>query len=390
MRVTFARALPGELARELESRLFFVSDAIERFELRFRDGLIEGVDVALAAETPEQGAIGEQIRRAVERDLGRQRALPQKALWQSAATPGRATDVLGELLERGAAFVPAEGQVAYAEPLIRLADWFDRRLRELATELGAREYRYPALLPTSALERFGYFGSFPQLVMFVTRLHSDIDVYDAFVRDYQRAGRLPDDVLDRCRDHSFCLPPTMCYHTFHQHRQRRLEGHAVVTANGRSFRFESRYASGFERLWDFTIREIVFMGDAGFAVDARARLMDRVFALVDELGLAGRCEVAHDHFFVDPDAAAKIFSQRALELKYELRLEVGAGRSVAAGSFNLHGSFFGEAFDITRADGEPIASACAGFGIERLVYAFLCQHGLDARAWPEPVASAVG
>ena len=33
-------------------------------------------------------------------------------------------------------------------------------------------------------------------------------------------------------------------------------------------------------------------------------------------------------------------------------------------------------------------SGCAGFGIERLVYAFLCQYGMDQGSWPPAVAAA--
>lgn len=52
------------------------------------------------------------------------------------------------------------------------------------------------------------------------------------------------------------------------------------------------------------------------------------------------------------------------------------------GSFNIHGSNFGEAFGMTLPTGGPAHSACVGFGLERLAYAFLCRHGADPADWP--------
>ena len=50
---------------------------------------------------------------------------------------------------------------------------------------------------------------------------------------------------------------------------------------------------------------------------------------------------------------------------------------------------FGRTLNITGAKGEPINTGCVGFGLERLVLAFLAQHGLDRKQWPEAVAAEV-
>jgi seryl-tRNA synthetase len=74
-----------------------------------------------------------------------------------------------------------------------------------------------------------------------------------------------------------------------------------------------------------------------------------------------------------------------MELKYELRLNVDQERTIAAASFNFHENYFGEAFRIAHSDQTAIATGCVGFGLERLVYAFLCQYGLDESKWPGSV-----
>lgn len=381
-RIQLARPVPAALASEFAKRLYFVSNEIESFDLVRVDGAVDAVDVAVAT-TGSVPAVTEKINRLVADDILGQRPLPPRVAWRSPVERIGFVDYLPALLESGAAFVAGEGQLGFGQPILGLIDYLDRRLRAIALGLpNSSEFQYPTLLPTSVLDRFGYFGSFPQFAMFVTRLHNDLDSYRSFVAAYQEQERLPADLFDRCVNQDYCLPPTMCYHTYHQLTGSQLAGDRVVTARGKSFRYESRYHSGLERLWDFTIRELVFLGTPEFVLSCRDETMRRAYALVEELGLAGRCEVANDHFFATPDTASKILSQRVMELKFELQLPVAANHSIAAGSFNLHGPFFGESFDITDADGEPVTSGCVGFGLERLAHAFLSQHGPNPADWP--------
>ncbi|MEU5220621.1 hypothetical protein AB0G79_31065 [Streptomyces sp. NPDC020807] len=381
--------VPDDLASELMKRLFFVSSSIEEFKLFKEDGFVDSVELTLSAT--DSGDLAEKINRMVAEQILTQRPMPPRVVWESPVSETEFTDTFAELQARGDVFVSGEGQVGFGEPLISLFAFLDKRLRAIALSLDhAREYQYPTLLPTSVLDKFGYFGSFPQFPMFVTRLHNDIDVYERFVEQYKAEQRLPDDLFAHCSNQDYCLPPTMCYHSFHQFQGSRMAGDSVVTARGKAFRHESRYHTSLERLWDFTIREIVFMGTPEFAAECRNSVMRQTFALMEELELVGRCEVANDHFFANADTAGKIFSQRMMELKFELLLPVASDRSIAIGSFNLHGHFFGESFDIQGPQGGPIASGCVGFGLERLVHAFLSQHGSDPAAWPAAVAQGIG
>ena len=71
-----------------------------------------------------------------------------------------------------------------------------------------------------------------------------------------------------------------------------------------------------------------------------------------------------------------------------LLLPIGGHRTVAASSFNLHDTFFGEAFDIRLACGAPATTACVAFGLERWLLAFLVRHGPYAAGWPTIDAAA--
>jgi seryl-tRNA synthetase len=380
-------AVPEERAPELAQRVYFLSALIERFELVVEDGAVRRVRLH-TTEDADPAALAARMDFLANAVMATTPP-PAKVVWSSARRTVPDDVVMGDdlfavLTERGLVAELGAGQVAIAEPLVSLMDRLDRRIRAMVTgTFGAVEYRYPTLVPTRVLAAADYFTSFPQFLMFVTRLHEDLEVYRDFQSSYQRDGRLDSALLRHCHEVDHCLPPTMCYHTFGHYRDRVFgAGPHVVTSRGKSFRHESRYARGLERLWDFTIRETVFLGDRSQVLDARERLMELVFALLDELGMVGFCEVGNDPFFVGEDTSARTWSQRMLELKYEVRLQVSPDRTVAVGSFNFHDDFFGRNFNITRDGTEPLASGCAGFGLERLLFAVLCQHGPDPAGWP--------
>lgn len=347
---------------------------------------MQGVEVVFSGDDIP-GHLAEKIDYIVQTDILRQKEIPSAEIWRSNGVPVYHPRMFQTLMDKGIAFETGPGLVGFGEPLISLMDAFDTRLKTIAKQaFHAREYQYPTLVPTRVMEELDYFTSFPHFAMFVTRLHNDLDVYRAFLKDYDTQKQISSSVFSYCQNHEFCLPPTMCYHTFHQLRGRQLDDNQVITSRGKSFRFESKYSSGLERLWDFTIREVVFLGTREFVLDSRQQFMRQAQAFVEELGLSAYCEIAHDPFFVGPQTASKIFSQKLMELKYELRVNVDTHKSIAVGSFNYHDTFFGQRFHMSNDGKSPLLTGCVGFGLERLVYAFLCQHGLDDRK----IAATIG
>lgn len=390
LRVPLARPLPAELAAELARRVYFISSDITSFDLVTEAQGVSAVELT-SARPLDPEVYGKKVNLVVSTEVSGQRQLPAKVVWRSAAQRA-ATDVFAELTDRGLAWTSGEGQVAVGEPLLGLMDYFDSALMSvLRSDFAVQEYRYPTLIPSSTIAACGYLSSFPHHLMLVTRLHSDIDVYHSVRNGNGSSGQIDPSILRSCDNADYCLPPTMCFHTFSHYRGRQLDDKAltVVTAKGKSFRFESRYSSTLERLWDFTIREMVFLGTKDQVSAARTRLMQSVFDGIDRLGLTGFCEVGNDPFFCDPDTADRVWAQRLLELKYELRLAIGKNRTTSAGSFNLHEDYFGTNFGITLKNDQTAFSGCAGFGLERLVFGFLCQYGLEPAGWPPVVARAL-
>ncbi|WP_028545521.1 hypothetical protein [Paenibacillus taiwanensis] len=371
-------------AEELEKRIYFISANINHFKLITDDTSIKGVEVSLLPGT-DPLEIKTKLTTVIDNEIALQKVLPPRVIWKSDEHETTyQEDLFDKLLEKEMVFEMGEGQICFGDKLIFLMDTLDQFIKEMTiTHFGATEYRYPTLISTKALEKCGYFKSFPHFLMFVTRLHNDIDTYREFLDDYKTNNGIGSYLLSSCQNVDYCLPPTMCYHTYHQFQntQHGETQNRVITSKGKSFRYESKYYRTLERLWDFSIREIVFMGSKDFVLDSRHKFMEASFALFQKLGLEGHCEVASDPFFCSEDTAAKIFNQRMQELKYELRLKVADERTIAAASFNFHDHFFGEQFNIRRGESDWMSTGCVGFGIERLAYAFISQHGLDEQTW---------
>ena len=144
------------------------------------------------------------------------------------------------------------------------------------------------------------------------------------------------------------------------------------------------------RLWDFTMREVVLLGERAALFAERQKGVEAMGRFLDQHDLAGEIRTASDPFFIAPEALAKVHFQLSSDAKYEVALSLPDGEHLAVGSLNHHSDFFGRVFEISLADGGAAHSACIAFGLERWVYAFLAQHGDDPARWPAVVRDGLG
>jgi seryl-tRNA synthetase/acyl carrier protein len=271
------------------------------------------------------------------------------------------------LVHRGDLTAPGAGRVALSGLALDVARAVDHSVARWATTLGAMERSYPSLIDLDVLERAGQPESFPQHLTLAC---------------HPERGEGP--ATPSTARHA--LAPAVCYHVYPEWQTKTLsETPVLLTAAGRCYRHEDGRHVPLERLWEFSMREIVVLGTREQVEDIRQTLVRRVSELVTTLGVDGAIELAADPFFTSGDAGRRLM-QQAGALKYELRLTIDAGgRGVAAASFNHHHDFFGRRFDTRLSTGAPAHSGCVAFGLERWVLGLLSQHGVDERRWPDAV-----
>ena len=286
--------------------------------------------------------------------------------------------------------VEGSGYYSLGPLLAGLLDYFEDRYHTVAVEMGARPYRFPALISPGYLEKVKYFSNFPHSLSFVTHLKEDLDV----IRRFSEEARTQNGRVD-IEDGAFAkaqamLSPTVCHHLYMMLADSTVpEDGVIATAMGNCFRYESSNMASLERLWNFTMREIIFVGTEAFVKDGLDRAQMRMNEILDEMEMAYRIETANDPFFIGSyrDQAAY---QSAFELKFEVRVVLPyKGDTLAAGSYNRHREFFGRSLNIKLPDGEFAETGCVGFGCERLAFAFVAQHGPDPANWPKAVADYV-
>ena len=376
-------AIPEELAEEFVKRLAYVSEDIESVRLlpgsmsvafELRNGS-ENQAATVASRISEVAAkLCLNYQPGISRTRIKQEVLPTR--YQD--DPHIALAKLGEVVSFG------RGRYGFGPKMVSLMDYFDLRIRHMAAEFGAEPRGFPTLIGADVLDRCRYLKNFPSALNLVVHLREDHDV----LREFAASAHWNGDRLVYNQEGTSgvecLLSPSICFHWYSCLRDSQLPKTQAITAIGKCFRYESSNLQGLERLWDFSMREIVFAGSALDVLSNRDRLIELSSRFLDGLGLAYEIGTAADPFFVDSFAVQSAY-QQGFELKFELLAPLPySGKKLAIGSINYHQDFFGRSFAIETSEG-PAHTACIGFGHERLALAFLAQYGLAETDWPEAV-----
>ena len=377
--------VPPAIAGDFLSKLHYLSEDLAGFELDtekrdvVRFGLRDG-----AVHAPE--LIASRIVETADKFCERFREMPDRVLGARPVS-GTFTDDPHPLLEReGELKRFGAGRFALGPRLVGLMTLFDRQALELARDFEAPAHQFPALIGADVLDRCRYLRSFPHSLNVVAHLREDVEAISHFAKSANwKDGHLEVHAEDLAPVECL-LSPSVCFHYYESLRGTSLEAPRTITAVGKCFRYESGNMGGLERLWDFTMREVIFVGPRQHVLQARERSIALSQALLDRWELGYEIRSATDPFFTDEFTTQATF-QRVFDLKFEIRASLPyKSGSLAAGSFNYHQDFFGRSFGITDHEGQPAHTGCVGFGLERLALAFIAQHGMDPARWPDAVA----
>jgi hypothetical protein len=387
--ITPSLAIPDHLIGEIHAKLAYVDESIARAEVA-PNGTIT-LELHTVVEAARAAEIEEKVQRVVV-SMAKGAFKPKIEILEDyldKPTHYR-LDPNDALIADGHIHQEEVGIFAFGPLVTRLIDFFETQFLGLADSFDAAPHRFPTLIPAKYMQRVGYFRAFPHSLTFATHLREDLDIIDNFA---QTAA---------CDEHGLVTPPesfakiqallspAVCYHLYFSLADKPLPGgQTIATAVGNCFRYESNNLVSLERLWNFTMREVIFVGSKEFVLDQRETARNRMRPFFEELGMAYRVESATDPFFIGEFRKQTMF-QSAFQLKFEIRAALPFKEStLAVGSYNYHQDFFGRSLNITLPDGSPAHTGCAAFGLERLAYAFLAQFGLDPARWPALVRDSV-
>jgi len=298
------------------------------------------------------------------------------------------TDPTPELLNYGELHQEENGIFSLGPLITRLVDFFEEQFISLANTFNAQPYRFPTLIPARYLERVNYCQAFPHSLTFVTHLREDLDVINHFAEHAACDEHGLVTPLEKFDQIETLLSPAVCYHLYFALADKPLPGDRLTaTAVSNCFRYESINLSSLERMWNFTMREVIFVGSKEYVLENREIARQRMAPFFEEIGLAYRVETANDPFFIGEFRKQAAF-QTAFQLKFEIRAKLPfKDATLAVGSYNYHQDFFGRHLNIILSDGTPVHTGCVAFGLERIAFAFMAQHGINPTNWPAYVRS---
>lgn len=244
---------------------------------------------------------------------------------------------------------------------VRLLDGLRGALAVLGAD-SAGHLQTPPVLPVETADRAGYTESFPHLLGGV-RVREDGDALGPLV-----------------------LTPAVCHHLYPLWQGRSLTGPSCVSAEGSCFRNEATAEPG--RLRSFRMYEVVYAGEPDDVLAWRDGMLRRTTAWFERLGLDPVEEPASDPF-TGRGGVLLGRMQTAEGLKWEVSVPVDAGRRQAVASFNYHKDQFGRAFSFRAAGGGDAHTACAAFGLDRLLLALSHSHGGPGVIWAELLRDAL-
>ena len=385
LKFTINPAVPKFLIRDVLGKLAYLDERIhaarisgtgDLIELELRKGGEEDRDSLAQRINSLVGAMSED---AFEPDL--------RVLEQHRPRIPVGIDPLPELLERREIVQEGTGFFVVGPLLTQVIQYFEGRMIEVAEAMGALAFRFPALISPRYLERVKYFKNFPHSLSFVSHLRENLPDIERFMDE----ASVSDDGSIAASAQGYANPsamlsPTICHHLYLALSESEIpENGITATASGNCFRYESINMVSLERVWNFTMREIIFVGtdeQVSERIEAVRRAMRPLF---EELDLSYNVITANDPFFIGTfrDQAAY---QAAFELKFEVRADLPyKSDTVAVGSYNRHGDFFGRTLNIRLPDGSPACTGCFGAGFERLALAFVTQQGTDPQNWPAKI-----
>jgi seryl-tRNA synthetase len=389
--IELPREVDREIAGDIEKESVFVSPAIDRIVVNpdFKTARVLVKNDAKLAE------VTDKARRFLEVMVRQVTGFEIKVFIDTKRkdTGPYQVGVNDGLVERGWMHDYGKGQVAYSGPVLKLAQLINEKAGELYhAAYGAKDGHFPAMIDADTLQKCGYFDSHPNAVTFLGNVVEDFDA----IEEFRKANSCSEGAVLPGHEHihidGMCLNPAACFPCYPTLTGKKFTDGECYTWMGRVFRYESRNINGLDRLYEFNVRELVFVGTEEYVRACRAKALPIVEELANFIDIDCQVQTATDPFFATVSAAKK-FWQAAQEVKNEIKIPAlgndGSQKLLACGSINLHGNFFGKRFDFTCANGEPAQTGCVGLGIERWVLAAFTQHGFDPQRWPEAVRNRI-
>lgn len=333
-----------------------------------------------------EGESADALRSMTKRFFFVAKNINKDLVFSNHIAPRYGADPQPELERRREVIATDPGFYSFQGDFLRVFQALNAKVLGFAKAMGAIEQEHPVVWPMRLFKMIDYFHEFPQQMILCAPVKDDFASRSAFSKRYGRGeGFDAVEMDDLIADGRYGLQPAVCDCCYYVLEGATDHRDTCYTTYNKVFRNERSATRQLDRLTNFSVRDIMFVGREAFVLEAREKLIEMLAGFLVGLQLQAKIETANDPFFANESAMKSVF-QNAHKLKYELLARIPhLNRDIAVGSINLHTDFFGKAFNIKLRDGGVAHSGCIGVGMERMAYALHCQHGPALAEWPKGV-----
>lgn len=378
--------LNDDVIGQLKYAAYFIDESID--DVCAEDGKL----IIKHSSTKGELDIIQKVDKLIARFTNGEFGFKENIIFENRVDQTYKENIISELIEKKIIKELDLGLYTFREPFTTMLNFFDHYFtKRIGKAFDAKEEYYPVIISGKTLDKTNHFTSFPEHLNFVTHLREDLDIIEKFAEDIRIAGGWKvEEVTGICEKMvtpNYTINPATCYHCYEGMQGEQIDSDGVVvTAVSKVHRHESKNHRDFGRLLDFTMREIIFVGNPEFVKSNRFKSIDILKEIIKEWEIDCTIENANDPFFTN-DFQVKASFQRNQEMKFEMRMSVPyLGKTLAVASSNFHSNTFGKAFDI-KAGKRSALTGCLAFGLERWVFAFFAQYGLEESNWPKKLVA---
>lgn len=255
-----------------------------------------------------------------------------------------------------------EGYLCLFEKETEIFEQLDKDFVSFLDGYEVKKYYIPAMIDGEVLAKCNYFESFPHHLSTVSTVKEE---------NLSNVSSNKAVAYEDLQVHNKFLTPAACLHIYPM-----LEGKELIdqniTTRARVYRYEGNRYNEIGRFWDYSVREMVFVGSEKYVRTMLQKMMNKTIAYAKNITAKAELVPSSDVFFECKRNTIKKKLQVANDKKYEVIIPID-GEDVAVSSFNFHGNHFSMPFHFDQQG--TIVSGCVGFGLERWLLAKLFYEG---------------
>jgi len=277
-----------------------------------------------------------------------------------------------ELIKLGYVFEYGKGHNGYKGLFLDVVNTLDSVLVGIAKKMNAVEVYLPNFIPCKYLTKLGLVDEYPHYLFFTTYLKKKKRKVANFQYKYNSKNFSFKKYLSEPES---CLKTSACSLLYPLIENTKFDSLKYYTVLGHCTRNELSVQS-FERLTEFNMREIIYIGNERGSKKFQQIALKIFEDIFVEFDLTGDVSIANDSFFITNYDKLKLAQILGCD-KYEANVYIPeTHKNISVGSFNNHHNFFSKRFHFSMM-GEEAITSCVGFGLERLAYGIISQHGIN-------------